>query len=90
MKGVGGRAHRGTASWGLEFPELLPVLGCFGKLTRLALASEAALGWWTNTESSELLHPWPAFPLPQPWLIPGRADGCRSSLGLFWEGTTLG
>lgn len=64
-----GCAHRGRGSRGLEFPELLPVPGCFGKLTRLALTSEVALGWWTNTESS-------AF--PQSCFIPGLPSPSHS------------
>lgn len=87
MKGVRGRGL--CPPWqrlpGLEFPELLAVPACLGKLTRLASASEVALGWWTNTESSAL--PQSSFMpgLPSPSHSPGCSEGCRSCRGCFGQ-----
>lgn len=94
MKGVRAVrcAHHGRGSWGLEFPELLPVPGCFGKLTRLALASEVALGWWTNTESSALPQScfMPGLPsLPAALAAPGAGRWLQELPWVLWAGTAL-
>lgn len=65
---------------GAGIPRSAPLPGCFGKLTRLALASEVALGCWTNTESS-------AFPelfmprLPSPSHSPGSSQSRQMAAG---------
>lgn len=89
-----GCAHHGGGSQGLEFQELLPVPGCFGKLTRLTLASEVALGWGQTLRALLSLRAVPSLaclPLPTALARPGSGQmAAGAASGCFGKAQRLG